>query len=60
MVTSPFPGVDPFLKIYPRWKVFHGFFIRKRGRHNIFRKRGCGCEVEVERSVYGREPTGGW
>ncbi|TVS20172.1 MAG: hypothetical protein EA424_05340 [Planctomycetaceae bacterium] len=29
MVSSPFPGMDPFLEINPRWEVFHGWFIRE-------------------------------
>lgn len=58
MVTSPFPGMDPFLEINPRWEVFHGWFIRELARQNMGRARELGCEVEVERSVYGREPTG--
>jgi hypothetical protein len=58
MVTSPFPGMDPFLEINPRWEVFHGWFIRELARQNMGRARAIGCEVDVERSVYGREPTG--
>ena len=58
MVTSPFPGMDPFLEINPRWEVFHGWFIRKLAEQSMGRARELGCEVEVERSVYGREPTG--
>ena len=58
MVSSPFPGMDPFLEINPRWEVFHGWFIRELARQSMGRARELGCEVEVERSVYGREPTG--
>ncbi len=58
MVTSPFPGMDPYLEINPRWEVFHGWFIRKLAEQNMGRARELGCEVDVERSVYGREPTG--
>ena len=58
MVSSPFPGMDPFLEINPRWEVFHGWFIRKLAEQSTGRARELGCEVDVERSVYGREPTG--
>ena len=58
MKKSPFPGMDPFLEINPSWEVFHGWFIRELARQNIGRARELGCEVDVERSVYGREPTG--
>ena len=58
MATSPFPGMDPFLEINPRWEVFHGWFIRKLAEQSMAQARELGCEVDVERSVYGREPTG--
>lgn len=58
MASSPFPGMDPFLEINPRWQVFHGWFIREVARQSVGRARELGCEVDVERSVYGREPTG--
>lgn len=58
MVSSPFPGMDPFLEINPRWEVLHGWFIRKLAEQSTGRARELGCEVDVERSVYGREPTG--
>ncbi len=58
MVLSPFPGMDPFLEVNPRWQVFHGWFIRKLAEQSTGRARELRCEVDVERSVYGREPTG--
>ena len=58
MESSPFPGMDPFLEDSPRWEVFHGWFIRKLAEQNTSRARELGCEIDVERSVYGREPTG--
>ena len=58
MMSSPFPGMDPFLEINPSWEVFHGWFIRELARQSMGRARELGCEVDVERSVYGREPTG--
>lgn len=58
MVSSPFPGMDPFLEINPDWEVFHGWFIRELARLCINQARELGCEVDVERDVYGQEPTG--
>jgi hypothetical protein len=58
MISSPFPGMDPFLEIDSRWQVFHGWFVRELARQSSGRARELGCEVDVERSVYGREPTG--
>jgi len=50
--------MDPFLEINPRWQVFHGWFIRKLAEQSVGRARELGCEVDVERNVYAREPTG--
>ena len=58
MISSPFPGMDPFLEINPRWEVFHGWFIRKLAENSMPRARELNCDVDVERDVYGREPTG--
>jgi hypothetical protein len=58
MMSSPFPGMDPFLELNPGWQVFHGWFIRKLAEQSIGPARELGCDVDVERSVYGREPTG--
>jgi hypothetical protein len=58
MKSSPFPGMDSFLEDHPRWEVFHGWFIRELARQNTPPARELGCEIDVERSVYGREPTG--
>ena len=58
MISSPFPGMDPFLEINPRWEVFHGWFIRKLAENSMRRARELSCDVDVERDVYGREPTG--
>jgi hypothetical protein len=58
MKSSPFPGMDPFLEDSPRWEVFHDWFIRKLAEQSTPAARELGCEIDVERSVYGREPTG--
>jgi len=47
MVSSPFPGMDPFLEINPRWEVFHGWFIRELARRSVGPARELGCEVEA-------------
>ena len=58
MLQSPFPGMDPFLEINPRWQVFHGWFVRELARQNQTRTRELGCWIGVERAVYQREPSG--
>lgn len=58
MISSPFPGMDPFLEINPWWELLHGWFIRELARQSMSPARDLGCQVDVERSVYGREPTG--
>src|SRR5438552_18614868 len=58
MLQSPFPGMDPYLEINPRWQVFHGWFIRELARQNQARSRELGCWIGVERAVYQREPSG--
>ena len=58
MKSSPFPGMDPFLETAPSWEAFHGWFIRKLAEQCMGRARELGCEVDVERSVYGQEPAG--
>jgi len=58
MFSSPFPGMDPFLEINPAWEVFHGWFIRELARQSMGPARELGYDVDVERTVYGREPSG--
>ncbi len=58
MPTSRFPGMDPFLEEDPAWQIFHGWFIRKLAEQSIAPARELGCQVDVERSIYGREPSG--
>jgi hypothetical protein len=50
--------MDPFLEVNPRWQVFHGWFVRKLAEQNLPRARELGCWIDVERSVYQREPSG--
>jgi hypothetical protein len=42
MVSSPFPGMDPFLEINPRWEVFPGWFIRELARQSVVQARELG------------------
>jgi len=58
MLRSPFPGMDPFLEINPRWQVFHGWFVRKLAEQHQPRARELGCWIGVERAVYQQEPSG--
>jgi hypothetical protein len=58
MYESAFPGMDPFLEMNPRWQVFHGWFVRELARQNQSRVRELDCWIDVERSVYQREPSG--
>ena len=58
MLQSPFPGMDPYMEINPRWQVFHGWFVRKLAEQHQTRARELGCWIAVERAVYQREPSG--
>ena len=55
---SPFPGMDPYLEQNPQWQSFHGWFIRKLAEQALPNARDAGLWIDVERSVYQREPTG--
>lgn len=57
-LKSPFPGMDPFLEVNPRWQEFHGWFIRELARLNSHQARDVGCRIGVERNIYRREPSG--
>lgn len=57
-MPTPFPGMDPFLEINPRWKIFHGWFMRKLAEQTLPKAQELGCWIDVERTVYQREPRG--
>jgi Protein of unknown function (DUF4058) len=57
-MPSPFPGMDPFLESQPRWEIFHGWFIRELARLTLPRASSMGCWIDVERDVYGEDPSG--
>ncbi len=57
-MPSPFPGMDPFIEVNPRWEGFHAWFVRKLAEQALPRAREFGCWIDVERSVYQREPSG--
>jgi hypothetical protein len=50
--------MDPFLEVNPRWKAFHAWFIRKLAEQTLPRAEELGCWIDVERTVYQREPSG--
>jgi hypothetical protein len=58
MRRSPFPGMDPYLEKHPRWQRFHGWYIRKLAELHMADAERLGCVVDVERSIYAREPSG--
>lgn len=55
---SPFPGMDPFLEQPEQWQLFHPWFIRELARQTQDLARARGFNIDVERNVYQREPTG--
>ena len=57
-MPSPFPGMDPFLEVNPRWQGFHAWFIRKLAEQSLPNAQDLGCWIDVERTVYQRESTG--
>ncbi len=57
-MPSPFPGMDPFLEVNPRWEAFHAWFVRKLAEQSLPKAQELGCWIDVERSVYQREPSG--
>ena len=57
-MPSPFPGMDPFIEVNPRWEGFHAWFMRKLAEQALPKARGLGCWIDVERTVYQREPSG--
>jgi hypothetical protein len=57
-MPSPFPGMDPFLEVNPRWEGLHAWFVRKLAEQTLPKARELGCWIDVERTVYQREPGG--
>src|SRR5437660_2332041 len=57
-MSSPFPGMDPFLELSPRWQAFHAWFMRELARQSLPKAQELGCWIDVERTVYQREPSG--
>lgn len=57
-MPSPFPGMDPYLETQPRWEIFHGWFIHKLAEFALPRATSMGCWIDVERDVYGEDPSG--
>ena len=57
-MPSPFPGMDPFIEINPRWEGFHGWFMRELARQALPKAQALGCWIDVERTIYQRLPSG--
>jgi hypothetical protein len=57
-MPSPFPGMDPYLETQPRWEIFHGWFIHKLAEFALPKAARLGCWIDVERDVYGEDPSG--
>jgi hypothetical protein len=57
-MPSPFPGMDPFIEVNPRWQGFHAWFVRELARQALPKAQNLGCWIDVERTVYQREPSG--
>ena len=57
-MPSPFPGMDPFIEVNPRWEGFHAWFVRKLAEQSLPKARELGCWIEVGRTVYQKEPSG--
>ena len=57
-MPSPFPGMDPYLEAQPRWEIFHGWFIHKLAEFALPVAASMGCWIDVERDVYGEDPSG--
>lgn len=54
----PFPGMDPFLEVNPRWESFHAWFVRKLAEQSLSKAQDLGCWIDVERRIYQLEPSG--
>jgi len=50
--------MDPFLEVSPRWQAFHGWFVRNLAEQALPMAQSLGCCIDVERTVYQREPNG--
>ncbi len=57
-MPSPFPGMDPYLETQPRWEIFHSWFIHKLAELALPKAASLGCWIDVERDVYGEDPSG--
>jgi hypothetical protein len=57
-MPSPFPGMDPFLEINPRWEGIHGWFVRKLAEQALPKAQALDCWIDVERTIYQRLPSG--
>ncbi len=57
-MPSPFPGMDPYLEVQPRWEFFHGWFIRQLAQLTFPKAVALECWIDVEREYYVADPSG--
>jgi Protein of unknown function (DUF4058) len=50
--------MDPFLEVNSRWQSLHAWFMRKLAERALPKAQELGCWIDVERTVYQREPSG--
>jgi hypothetical protein len=50
--------MDPYLEVNPRWQAFHGWYMRELARLALPKAEELDCWIDVERTVYQREPSG--
>jgi hypothetical protein len=54
-MQCPFPGMDPFLEVSPRWESFHAWFMRRLAQQALPKAQELGCWIDVLRTEYQRE-----
>jgi hypothetical protein len=57
-MASPFPGMDPFIEVNPRWEGFHAWFVRELAQQSMPKAQELGCWIDVKRTIYQREVNG--
>lgn len=57
-MSTPFPGMDPFLEYRQRWQSFHGWFIHQLAQLHLEQAKQMGCWIDVEKDVYVHDPDG--
>ncbi len=57
-MSSPFPGMDPYLEHPDRWSNFHNWFIFQLAELHVDAARQLGCWIDVEQDIYARANDG--